>query len=83
MNIIIGIINKNGRDKIDSNIRGPATIMVIMIVITRFAFWKLVLGVFNAEYIILMISITIAIKELAGISYGNNYWRYHRTDDIV
>ena len=38
MNIIIGIINKNGRDKIDSNIRGPATIMVIMIVITRFAF---------------------------------------------
>ena len=38
MNSIIGMINKNGIDKINSNIRGPATIMVAMVVITRFAF---------------------------------------------
>ena len=71
MNSIIGMINKNGIDKINTNIRGPATIMVAMVVITRFAFWKLVLGIFNDEYIILMISSTIAIKKLAGVSNGS------------
>lgn len=71
MNSIIGIISKNGIDKINNSIRGPATIIVVMVVITIFAFWKLVLGVFNAEYIMLMIRSTIAIKKLAGVSNGS------------
>lgn len=40
MNSIIGMINKNGIDKINTNIRGPATIMVATVIITRFAFYS-------------------------------------------